>query len=1002
MPFRRYETRDLNLSHRPSLSSTEVGFAVAKHKDQVPETLLEVEATAAPGPEARLSSSFLARNVLRTKLCSVPDNVIPFLRITVIGDADSGKTSLINAWVNNSCSTSYTPTLDPTLYHRTMKIPNPLEEEETVTALIEIEDTYAPIRTGGIDMYGQKRDVDELIEVKPPPREPVVTPQYYGPFAEYEALTQLEYRPLSRCRMGFLLVFDATVEESLKTAMEMFNSICLQSATKTTVPRGGRELMPDPFFRPDETLPVAGLARRSGPATAAERAGLSAPRGVSAPRGATRDQSDALDEGCRFEAKGISVFLVANKIDKEPLAEETQKTMAAARAFAEIKELPYFEVSALKFLRVRKLFREMVEHIVLQPGISYCSRAAGGRTARFSEGCVATRLATFPKTWKVVEETLAPELYYKTMSVPAPSGTSAPPIPILVEMLERSDTFAPSAEGVGLMEQFLTSQRDHVKSEHLELLAGFNLPEAGEYRPLSKTRMGFLLVFDVWSEASLQEAIKLHRGLQDHGGADGSVLCLVGNKADRAAGAQEQIRAAQRYAAENELMFFQLAATDLRKVRLLFRQLLSAIYAKPQLWRLDRPRRRVGSRVEERRCVGVAGEIDHVDYDDGGNPVEDTEALEQEARQAEEALRHLEATRAPERRDEVPTAEMAGPEGAREEDLAEMPPEEGSRHAADEVPSEPAAQTAERPRSSVPMVVRKVPDPTEEEVRSPRGAAVEHEVPPQIHEPAPMPEEVKMNQMRRRVKLPLWLKRQTRQTPGALFGASCHSGKRPQREKRELVLKLRLASLSLPVGSSEVGCHPSSPDELLHGSHSSGGAITTGTAAMELSFVAPRAVAPTTRAAASGAASAAGRSTRSADQQVLRGVPPQGSKVLVAALLLAGSSRRVFRRRCRSGRAAAARPDARSGRGKHVRPITQRQGQVMDKVEKKEEKKDAHAITAEKKEQAPEAVAEAADAADAAVVGSGSPESAGDGWRRVAQGTRGARELTQDWIAFKM
>lgn len=38
---------------------------------------------------------------------------------------------------------------------------------------------------------------------------------------------------------------------------------------------------------------------------------------------------------------------------------------------------------------------------------------------------------------------------------------------------------------------------------------------------------------------------------------------------------------------------------------------------------------------------------------------------------------------------------------------------------------------------------------------------------------------------------------------------------------------------------------------------------TTGTAAMELSFVAPRAVAPTTRAAASGAASAAGRSTRS-------------------------------------------------------------------------------------------------------------------------------------------
>jgi len=36
--------------------------------------------------------------------------------------------------------------------------------------------------------------------------------------------------------MGFLLVFDATVEESLKTAMEMFTNICLQSASKTTLP----------------------------------------------------------------------------------------------------------------------------------------------------------------------------------------------------------------------------------------------------------------------------------------------------------------------------------------------------------------------------------------------------------------------------------------------------------------------------------------------------------------------------------------------------------------------------------------------------------------------------------------------------------------------------------------------------------------------------------------------------------------------------------------------
>ena len=31
-----------------------------------------------------------SQSVLRTKLCSVPDNVIPFLRITVLGTPSSG------------------------------------------------------------------------------------------------------------------------------------------------------------------------------------------------------------------------------------------------------------------------------------------------------------------------------------------------------------------------------------------------------------------------------------------------------------------------------------------------------------------------------------------------------------------------------------------------------------------------------------------------------------------------------------------------------------------------------------------------------------------------------------------------------------------------------------------------------------------------------------------------------------------------------------------------
>ncbi|CAE7396181.1 PGA [Symbiodinium sp. CCMP2592] len=65
--------------------------------------------------------------------------------------------------------------------------------------------------------------------------------------------------------------------------------------------------------------------------------------------------------------KGITLFLVANKIDKDPLGEQTKRNLGAARAFSELKEIPYFEVSALQFLRVHKVFREMVENIILQP-----------------------------------------------------------------------------------------------------------------------------------------------------------------------------------------------------------------------------------------------------------------------------------------------------------------------------------------------------------------------------------------------------------------------------------------------------------------------------------------------------------------------------------------------------------------------------------------------------------------------------------------------------------
>merc|ERR1719220_2944392 len=62
------------------------------------------------------------------------------------------------------------------------------------------------------------------------------------------------------------------------------------------------------------------------------------------------------------------VWLVANKIDKDPLASRSADNLRRARALPSGREngqmAHYAEVSALEFTRVRKLFRDVLEDIV--------------------------------------------------------------------------------------------------------------------------------------------------------------------------------------------------------------------------------------------------------------------------------------------------------------------------------------------------------------------------------------------------------------------------------------------------------------------------------------------------------------------------------------------------------------------------------------------------------------------------------------------------------------
>merc|ERR1719265_1722483 len=57
------------------------------------------------------------------------------------------------------------------------------------------------------------------------------------------------------------------------------------------------------------------------------------------------------------------IYLVANKIDKDPTNTDHQKLIASAAIYSHEKMIRYMEVSAMEFKRVKKLFREMLDHI---------------------------------------------------------------------------------------------------------------------------------------------------------------------------------------------------------------------------------------------------------------------------------------------------------------------------------------------------------------------------------------------------------------------------------------------------------------------------------------------------------------------------------------------------------------------------------------------------------------------------------------------------------------
>lgn len=232
---------------------------------------------------------------------------IAFVRITLLGQSGCGKSSLVNAFVNNVFYKAYQPTLEPQLYYTTMRLSN-LDMGSDYAALLEIEDThgsdYGVTKTGDAEIkyfydpwapstWEQKRELQDKKDIT----DNGLVRSTRLPFSMCRAPIAVDqqakqvYEPLTRNRMAYLIIFDvldkASFQEACRLAQELAHKL----------------------------------------------------------------------DSCSLRPL---IFLVANKIDEDPWCPEFELHKRSAQKFAKDSHLPYFEVSAMHFRGVKKLFRNVL------------------------------------------------------------------------------------------------------------------------------------------------------------------------------------------------------------------------------------------------------------------------------------------------------------------------------------------------------------------------------------------------------------------------------------------------------------------------------------------------------------------------------------------------------------------------------------------------------------------------------------------------------------------
>lgn len=252
-----------------------------------------------------------------------PTNLV-FIRVTLLGCAKSGKSSLVNNVVNNAFSVSYNRTTEAALYYTTVRIQgNPSEEDSGHSTLVEIEDTFASNDVGTVSLqhgtkerqindfydfywpYTKEQKKKELDELKKRGEETDnagakdksgIVRSIDKPLSMMKPPTDGIFRPLTSNRMAFLIVFDSNDENSYTEGVRIYEQLREYHENK-------------------------------------------------------KDKMNPL------------LFFVANKIDQDPTSRVHREVIQSAQAYADFKGVPLHKVSALQFKGVKKLFRNVVQAV---------------------------------------------------------------------------------------------------------------------------------------------------------------------------------------------------------------------------------------------------------------------------------------------------------------------------------------------------------------------------------------------------------------------------------------------------------------------------------------------------------------------------------------------------------------------------------------------------------------------------------------------------------------